>query len=260
MVATLEFSRQLHTGIVLTATGVSRCVEIEGYAVLTPLPVISQIGVGIAFDVPVVAEACGLGSPGLSEEVEIRVYGRGLSFSNPALPRLLEDVATKAYANNGEVDFQTVIEVSKPLAGIETVVASLEGSNIVVHNMPIPLYDLGGVWGVIVKLNKPLNSHKIIENIFTRVGVYEKILLDHIDNIIDGLYLIYQRLGQETMMTRLNKVIGYNEKLEALGLVIDISGKQVAYLFSDYDDALEASLRLESEGAVLEAPLTVLGM
>lgn len=260
MVATLEFSRQLHTGIVLTATGVSRCVEIEGYAVLTPLPMISQIGIGISFDIPVIAEACGLGSLGLSEEIEIRVYGRGLSFSNPVLPNLLEEVATRAYLDNGEVDFSAIIGLSKPLAGIETIVASLEGSNIVVNNIPIPLYDFGELWGVIVKLNKPLNGYKIIENVFSKIGNYEKILLENIDNIIDGLDSIYQRLYQETRIWKLGKMIKYSEKLGALGLVIDISGKHIAYLFDNYDDALEASLQLDSEGAVLEAPLTVLGM
>lgn len=260
LVAALEFSRQLHTGIVLTATGVSRCVEIEAYTVLTPLPMVSQVGVGVAFDMPVVAEACGLGSPGLDEEIEIRVYGRGLAFSTPSLPHLLEDVVTKAYADNGELSFPALIDSTTPITRIETIIASLEGSTIVVNGIPIPLHEVADLWGIIVRLDRPLNKEKIVEGILTNVGAYEDIVLNNIDNMLEALYAITNKLYEKTNLRPMRRIIREADRLGALSVFIDVSGQYVAFLFDNYDDAANASAALSRQGVVLEAPLTVLGI
>ncbi len=260
LVAALEFSRQLHTGIVLTATGISRCVEIEAYTVLTPLPMVSQVGVGIAFDVPVVAEACGLGGPGLDEEIEIRVYGRGLAFSTPHLPHLLEDAVTRAYADNGELSFTMLIDSSSLITGIETIIASLEGSTIVIDGIPIPLHEVADLWGIIVRLDEPLNKEKIIEAILTNIGTYEDIVLSNINNALEALYIVTNKLYENTDMTPVRQIIRKADRLGALSVFVDVSGQYVAFLFDNYDDAANASTVLSRQGAVLEAPITVLGM
>ncbi len=260
LVAALGFSRQLHTGIVLTATGVSRCVEIEAYTVLTPLPMVSQVGIGVAFDVPVAAEACGLGSLGLDEEIEIHVYGRGLAFSTPSLQYLLEDVVTKAYVDNGELSFPELIDSANPIRGMETIIASLEGSTIVVNSIPIPLHEVADLWGVIVRLDRPLNKEKIVEGILTNIGVYEDIVLSNIDNMLEALYIITNKLYENTNMRSMRQIIRKADRLGALSVFVDVSGQYVAFLFDNYDDAANASAVLSRQGAVLEAPLTVLGI
>ncbi len=259
MVAALEFSRQLHTGIVLTATGVSRCVEVEGYAVLTPLPSISQVGIGIAFEVPVVAEACGLGGPGLDEEVEVKVYGRGLAFSTPSLPRLLEEAVMKAYVENGELKLSELINLSEPLARAETIIASLEGSTIVINGLPIPLYDAVGAWGVIVRLDKPLNRAKIVENILSNIGIYEDIILEGLSDIMEALYTFTSQLYESAHIDVIRGAIRQADRFNALSVFVDVSGKYIAFILKDYDDAIDAASSLSLRGSVLEAPLTALG-
>ena len=260
MVAALEFSRQLHMGIVLTATGVSRCIEIEGYTALTPLPAISQVGIGIGVDAPVIAEACGLGSPGLNEDVEIRIYGRGLAFSNPMLPKLLEEVAVKAYADNGEINSTALANISSPTASLETIVASLEGSSVIINSTPIPLYELTGLWGVIVKLNKPINRERLTESLLVNIGKFGDILMTNLDDTLEGLYEITWLVYKETRLHEVKKLIELSHKLGALSISLDSSGALVIYIFEDFDEAFNASSVLSRYGATLEAPLTVLGL
>jgi hypothetical protein len=258
MVLSIGFTRQLHTGIVLTASGVSRCVEVEGFATLTPLPLVSQIGIGISFDVPVVAEACGLGSIGVDEDVEIRAYGRGLSFSNPALPRLLEEVVIHAYLENGSIDSLDLSEVGEPLASIETIVASLEGSILVMNNVMLPLYDLSGLWGVITKLRRSLTREKIVEELVSNIGRYEDIILEHIDDPLTALYEVATRLNDNIRLRKLDKFIKIGEEYSALAPIIDISGGLIAFIVDSAETAFELSSEMMKYGDVVEAPISVL--
>ena len=79
----------MHTGIVLTVTGVSRCISIEGYAAASFAPWLAGSGGAVAFDAPVVAEACGMGSVAAVDDVDVRVVGRGLYYSTAGLARKL---------------------------------------------------------------------------------------------------------------------------------------------------------------------------
>ncbi|BEP17075.1 hypothetical protein PYJP_04270 [Pyrofollis japonicus] len=258
MVLSIGFTRQLHTGIVLTASGVSRCVEVEGFATLTPIPLISQIGIGVSFDVPVVAEACGLGSIGVDEDVEIRVYGRGLSFSNPALPRLLEEVVIHAYLENGSIDSLDLSEVGEPLASVETIVASLEGSTLVMNHVMLPIYDLSGLWGVIIKLRKPLAREKIVEELVSNIGRYEDIILANIDDPLTALYDVIVRLNDRIGLRPLSRFIKIAEEYSVLAPIIDISGRLVAFIVDSAEAAFEVSNEMIKYGDVIEAPTSVL--
>ena len=92
----------LHSGISLTVTGVSRCVSLDAFAAAGLVPGYAGAGAAVAFDAPVAAEACGLGSVAALEEVEVRVAGRGVHYSSAGLADELAVVVEAYYAGEEE--------------------------------------------------------------------------------------------------------------------------------------------------------------
>ncbi|ALL01657.1 hypothetical protein Pyrde_1614 [Pyrodictium delaneyi] len=257
MIGTVGSSHVIHAGIILTATGVSRCIEVEAYATLTLLPRIVSIGVAVAVDVPVIAQACGLGTVGAVEDVEIKVWGRGLYYSNPALGEILGSLVSDAYANDGAV---TVNSISARMWGIETAIASLEGSSAVIEESTMPLYDISGLWAVIFRLGKPLNSERLVETVYSHVGVLERIVYDNIDDAPTLIDTLSEKIASISGIKRLQKIRGMLARLGALAVGVDIYGKHVIALVEDAESAYILSAEMRELGDRVEAPVIVPGI
>jgi hypothetical protein len=149
-------SLPLNTSILLTVTGVSKCIEVEAHAALTVAPLaLGGVGIALAFDLPVHVKACGLGTLGLSENVEVSVWGPGLSFSDPFLAEGLKSIGFEAY-DSEQLTVHSIRDSLSGREGLEAVLASVEGSLMVTVEALKPLENLVNSTAVIVKLRSPL--------------------------------------------------------------------------------------------------------
>ncbi|KSW11964.1 hypothetical protein CF15_04005 [Pyrodictium occultum] len=253
MLGTLDDRLVIYTGIILTATGASRCIELEAYASLTLLPRVASLGVAVAVEVPVVAQACGMGMVGVVEDVEARVWGRGLYYSSPLLGGLLSRVVMDAYAGEGKLPVE---RLRSPAAGTETLISSLEGSTAVLGTAVMPLYDLSGLWAVVVRLEKPL-ERRLAEAVYTNIGALEKAAYDTLDNPVDMIDSISERLAKLTGSRRLQRLRERLLKQGAIAVGLDIHGSHLIVVAEDAETAYTISALNRELGDRVEAPIAV---
>ena len=256
MIGTLGRNHVIHAGIILTATGVSRCIEVEAYATLTLLPRIVSIGAAVAVEVPVVAQACGLGAVGAVEDVEVRVWGRGLYYSSPVLGEMLGRLVSDAYAKEGSV---TVSSLSGRVWGVEAVIASLEGSTAVIEDSTMPLYDLSGLWAVVIRLGRPLNEERLVETVYSNIGLLEAVAYDNIDNPIALVDTLGEKVATLSGIKKLQRIRGALMKLDAVAVGVDLYGKHVIAIVEDAETAYILSAESRELGDRVEAPIAIPG-
>ena len=249
----------LYTGIVLTATGVSRCIEVEAHTAITLVPRLGLVGVAMAADLPVIVQACSLGSVAATENIEVKVFGRGVAFSSPVLPRVLAKIGYEGYVRE-EITFGVISRALSDEPGIETAMASLEGSLAMFPNTIVPLSGLRDYWIVITSLERPLPGSRMLEAIAEAVPVIEDAVLENmseplalIDAVVDA---IVERLPQ-TLARRTLRLVNTATRAGASAAFIDAYGSRLAAIVEDEDTAYEVSRRLRRYGYTVEAPILV---
>jgi len=248
----------VHTGIVLTATGLSRCLNVKAYAAVSVAPVVSGTGLALAFDAPIVVEACGLGSIAAIEDIEVKLLGRGLHYSTPGLGDALSKLAVKLYIEGedvvrvGQFPFD---EVETPLNSFGALLASLGGSRAYINGYAFPLGELSGYWVVAVRLRKRVPTDAIVEY-FVGEGQAEMadLIVEVLDRGIEGLAdmgMRVARLGGR----HVENIVRRTLRAGASAALLDYTGN---LLLAITDDEVEASLvssRLRSLGDRFEGML-----
>jgi len=242
----------VHTGIVLTVTGVSRCISIEGYAAASFAPWLAGSGGAVAFDAPVVAEACGMGSVAAVDDVDVRVVGRGLYYSSMGLGEGLAELAAAAYLEGEDaVRLNLGPEVFEPGKPAEAIAASLGGSSAIIGGERFPLGDLQGMWIVAVRLGKRIDTSGLYEKVYMKGGPAEDVALV-LDEGVEGL----RRLGMLYATyagRRAQALVKRALRLGAAAAYIDVTGRLLVALAESYEEAAMLSTRLRRLGPRYEA-------
>ena len=242
----------VHTGIVLTVTGVSRCISIEGYAAASFAPWLAGSGGAVAFDAPVVAEACGMGSIAAVDDVDVRVVGRGLYYSSAGLGRGLAQLAAAAYLEGEDaVKLDLAPDAFEPGRPLEAILASISGSSVAVAGERFPLGDLQGMWAVVVRLEKPVPTARLYEEVYARGGPAEDVAAV-LDEGVEGL----RRLGLAYAGyagRRAQSLVRRALRAGAEAAYVDSTGRLLVALVEDYEDAVMLSTRLRRLGPRYEA-------
>lgn len=244
----------LHSGIALTVTGVSRCVSVDAYAAAGLLPGFTGVGVAVAYDAPVVAEACGLGAVAAVEEVDVKVSGRGLYYSSSGLASVLADLVASLY--NGE---ETVAVPAQPVTGPrggsaalrpELLAASLKGSTAIISGEFFPLGVLQGYWAVVVHLRRglPRYMEAIHSLAATDPGRVVDITVDVIDEGVDALeeagILLARESGDKTAVRLVKRAV----RAGAAAAFLDYTGRLLVALAESYEEAVTVSASLRGLG------------
>ncbi len=238
----------LHSGISLTVTGVSRCVSVEAYAAVSlAVGLGGGAGLALAFDAPIVAEACGLGAVAAVEDVDVRVEGRGLLYSSRPLAAMLAEIVNDAYAE-GEADIDVESVVERFLASYELPVASLAGSSVVVAGARFPLLDLAGYW--VVAIRQPAGLAAVDSILF----IDEYKVYDVLDLGVEGLDSI-GRLQAEALGPRALSLRRRLLREGAEAVVFDAYGGLVLAVVEGAERAFIVSSRLRGLGRRFEAPI-----
>lgn len=240
-------SLPLNTTISLTVTGLSKCIEIEARATLTPVPLDVGFGFGIsiAFDIPVRVKVCGLGALALTENIEAKVAGPGLEYSNPRLPTLLNSVGLEAYARD---ELSVSVVRSAVSEGLETALASIEGSLMLVGDSIVPLEQLTGLQAIVVRLKKPLDDLPArIADVLGLAGERLALALADTDLLLEEL----SRITASTLPKRLARVC-----MGAQACIVDYAGRHVAAL-TDQDLVLDIVDEASAHGSVVVADVVV---
>ena len=246
----------VHAGIVLTVTGVSRCISLEAYASASLIPLVTGYGVAVAFDAPIVAEACGLGSIAAAEDVDVKVVGRGLYYSTRGVERGLADLAARLYSSGEDSVRLPPLPVSSFELGYpaEALVASLRGSSAIIGGYAFPLSALQGYWLVAARLRHPMRTDKVVEALYTGRLNAEELVVEIIDEGVEGLSRAGLALAQHSGRQ------GYRLVRKALRLgadaaFIDSSGRMLIAVVEDPVTVSMLSSKLRSLGDRYEAEI-----
>jgi hypothetical protein len=247
--STSEELLPLNTSILLTVTGVSKCVEIEAHAALTLLPsAYAGIGISLAFDLPVHVKACGLGSLGLSEIVEVNVWGPGLEFSDPMLAKGLEAIGFEAYGS----EHLSIRNIRERIGeeGFESVLASVEGSLAVTPVLVKPLENLVNTVAVVVKLKKPIEdaTFRVVDILgLTSYSLYKSVI--DADKLLEELHEIARVILPAQM---------FNEICKGYACAVDYTGRFVVSIHDMDDDELgKIAYEASKYGSVVVADVIV---
>jgi len=240
----------VHTGIVLTVSGVSRCLSVEAYASASLSPLVAGSGLALAFDAPIVAEACGLGSIAAIEDVEVKLVGRGVHYSTPGLDKLLTDIAVRLYSEGNDVlqleQFPVSSIDARGLAG--ALAASLSGSRVFLGGYGFPIGELEGRWAVVIRLRKRISTEKLVEYVVGEGGnALTERMLDVLDTGVDGLAgygLWAASLAGRHAANLIKRVL----RAGAEAAVLDTSGRIVVAIVEDEIEASLLSAKLRDLG------------
>ena len=239
MAGTASEGLPLNTSILLTVTGVSKCVEVKAHAALTVIPLaFGGVGVSVAYDLPVHVRACGRGALGLSENVEVRVWGPGLSFSDPLLAEGLKSMGFEAYSSERIL----VAGIQRALGGrdgFEAVLASVEGSIAVTTEAIKPLEGLVNSMAVIVRLQNPVSDMpwRLAELVGQAVHSLYVSITDT-DELLGELTRIARTVLPHSMFARLCR--GY-------ACLVDYTGRFIVSIHDESDDELGEVASVASE-------------
>ena len=236
----------LHSGIALTVSGVSRCVSVEAYTAVALVPAVSGVGIVVALDLPLVAEACGVANLAVLEDVDVKVVGRGLGFAPRLLGELLADLVEAAYASG---EMEEALERLRGRLGYELLAASLSGSSLLVGPERFPLPDVQGTWAVVARTGLPTGRLLAEASELDPARVVE-----HVEQGIDGIaelgHVLAARAGR-----RYEKLVRRALRAGAEAAFIDAyTGNLVAITLDDVDAGIVAS-RLQRLAPVAEAPV-----
>ncbi|ABM80727.1 hypothetical protein [Hyperthermus butylicus] len=249
----------LYTGIVLTATGVSRCIEVEAHTAVTLIPRLGLVGVAIAADLPVIVQACSLGSIAAGENIEVKLFGRGVAFSSPILPRVLTRIGYEGYVRE-EITFGVISRALSDEPGIETAMASLEGSLAMLSNTIVPLGSLRDYWIVVTSLEKPLPGARMLEAIAEAESAIEDAVLEHIADplaLVDAVASVVAERLPRALARRMLRLINEAISAGASTAFIDAYGSRLVAIVEDEDTAYMVSQQLRRLGYTVEAPVLV---
>jgi hypothetical protein len=251
-------SPHIHAGIVLTVTGVSRCISLDAYTAVSLLPLVAGTGAAVALDAPVVAEACGLGNIVAEEDVDVKVIGRGLYYSQPGLEKGLAEIAVRLYAEGEDAVSLGRLGPGSldPRYPLEAVEASLRGSTGVLAGYGFPLNDLQGYWGVVVRLRKRLRMRKVVEAVYTGLVDAETIIADVIDLGVEGLAAAGLRLAGIAGASA-QRLIRRVLRGGAEAAFIDYTGRLLVAVAEDETTVSILSSKLRGLGDRLEAAIVV---
>lgn len=229
----------LHSSILLTVTGVSKCVSIETRAVVGFIPTLLGLGGALAVDAPVYVEVCGLGGVAAVEDLDVKIVGRGLYYSSSGLDRGLLEYAIEAY--KGENDQNSIISKDGRLCvNCALVHASIHGTSVFIDNYRFPLSDLNGYWAVVIKLKKPFKHalRRIVEDMVVHQDKYRELILEAIDDPLTGLH----KIGVYTAGVLGMRALSLVKRLERKGataVLLDYTGRIALAVTGN---AVEASL------------------
>ena len=246
----------LHSSILLTVTGVSKCVSIEARGVVGFMPSLLGLGGALAFDAPVYVEVCGLGSVAAVEDLDVRIVGRGLYYSSRGLDRELVKYTIGAY--KGDNDHNSIISTDSGFCmNCVLVYTSIHGASIFIDNYRFPLSDLEGYWAVVIKLKKPFKHalNRIVENMVMNQDKYRELLLETIDDPLTGLH----KIGTYTASILGKRAVSLVESLErkgAIAALLDYTGRAALAITEDAVNASLLSASVRNLGDRLEAEVS----
>ncbi len=244
----------LHTGLVLTATGVSRCIELEAYAAATIAPAVFGVGAAIAVEIPVKVEACGLGRVAMTEDIDYKVKGHGIVYSTPGLVDALSWLAIEACREGNDAVGDLIQRLSgEAFYPYEAVVASLRGSTLVVDNNVFPLDALNGYWAVVVKLRRRIDMSRALLALVERPTLREKLF-----SLTEGDVEALRDIGLEMAAAVGRRAAGIVRRVVKMGAdaaLLDASGSLLIVVTSEPVKAWSISPRLRSLGYRYEAPI-----
>jgi hypothetical protein len=214
-------------------------------------------GLALAFDAPVVAEACGLGSIAAVENFDVRIVGRGLYYSTKGLDSMLAELAVKLYSEGEESIRFNRLSVDYAVQPIDALVASLSGSRAFIGGYAFPLGDLEGYWVVAVHLRKPIRTDTLYEQVYSTGGrLLAELAVKTLDMGIEGLAEAGLALA-ELAGRRAEKLVKRAMKLGAEAAIVDASGSLLLALVEDEVAASMLSSSLRDLGDRFEGVMVV---
>jgi len=239
----------VHRGIVLTISGVSKCVSLSANGVIGLLPSMLGVGMAIAFDSPIHVEACGAGSVAAVEDVVVRVEGRGLFYSSEGLRRILSRIIVDVFSHD-RLRRQSLFGLDSS----ELAASSIMGSSIIVGDHRVPLRMLNGLWAVVVRLYKRLPQDFVHKMLVMLLDNIPGMFLDDTDSVFDSFLKVSRQL---VMHGLLGESVREALRSGALFVVPDYSGRLLLAVVEDEDDAVMASLAFSGIGYRYEASIVV---
>lgn len=243
----------LHSGIALTVTGVSRCISVDAYAAAGLLPGFVGAGAAVAYDAPVVAEACGLGAVAAVEDVDVKVTGRGLYYSSSGLAAELADLVAALYSGEESGAAGRLAGGVQENGGElhpELLAASLRGSVAVMSGELFPLGDLQGYWAVVIRLRQRLQRYMeaVHDLVVSSVDMVNDVTVEVIDGGVDALARAGLLLARESGDRKALRLVQRALRAGAAAAFLDYSGRLLVALAESFEDAVTVSASLRGLG------------